>query len=244
MGPLINANGGRRVRAEVIARYVFNFQITAERARDTLPPWLTPELIDGTAILSFCPYLLRRLHIAGQPSLFGLSTICSAPRITANDGERRVAWVPARQATARVVGLGAQWHLSTQRFEHIRATFPTAVDDGQFEVVWPASQQVFRATLTPQPASQPMHTSTVFATTHAFERYFTCESAWSPSMTRDHFMKLDLVAAGTQYRPMDVTSINWSAAGPDAIFDSAFVGIGGKYCWTATDLARRALHTV
>ena len=114
----------RTVRAEVVTRYVFNFRLHPEDAHAMLPvPWLEPAIVDGSAILSFCPYVLRRLTVGRVPPWLGLRAVCAAYRLAVvehtTSGPRPAVWVPGRSASSTLVMRGSSWWLRTPRFEHI-----------------------------------------------------------------------------------------------------------------------------
>ena len=230
----------RSVFSEVIARYVFNFRCSPQLAERELPAPLRPDLVDGRAVLSFCPYVLRRLRTVRGRSAFGFATVFAAPRIAAIHRGQRVAWVPTRFATSRLVASRAPTHLGTPRFEHIHAQFPKNRRHGRLEIATAETADTFVAGLAPPAFANGG--SQLFATTADFVQFFSCDRAWSPAHGRDEraHVQIDLRAIGTHYAPLGISEISWSPRswandGTKPIeteFDSAFIGIGGEYQWS------------
>lgn len=128
--PVRSGDPLRSVGGRVVERWVFNFRIGEAAAVAMLPvPWLKPVLIDGSAVLSFCPYLIadlclgpdvvrtmpcsvgdhggnsrhrRLLRVGARNPLF-----FAASRLTVMDVRDRsgatLAWVPGRESGRALV---------------------------------------------------------------------------------------------------------------------------------------------
>jgi hypothetical protein len=222
--------GHLTVSAEVVTRFVFNFRVEPAVARALLPDALEPEIVDGSAVYSYCPYVLGNLRVDRRRVGKRPTTICAAGRITATDRGGRVAWVPARQTNSRSVALGAPFVIGTERFDVVRA----AVRTGPLGVVAIGRGSTrFEAIVAVASAAA----STLFSSTDDFVSFFTCESALSPGRAAPDFVRIDLDATGTRFMPLAVEGIVAMEAPAGAEFDSGFAGVGGQYRWRKVDNA-------
>ncbi|HEY8218260.1 MAG TPA: DUF2071 domain-containing protein [Acidimicrobiia bacterium] len=224
---------GRLVRAEVVTRYVFNFRMSPAEAAAMLPvPWLEPAIVDGSAILSFCPYVLRRLTVGRLPAWLGLDSICAAYRLAVvedtPDGPRPAVWVPGRSSSSAIVAWGARRWIHTPRFDRISE--PRSRRPGVLEYVRPGAAP-FRAVLGSEEHSPGCGS-------HAFagEREFGCfmdagTSSLAPGRRAGELVRIDLDLRGTRWAALPVVEVVDELVPEGAAFESAFVGRGGTYTW-------------
>lgn len=223
----------RVVRAEVVRRYVFNFRLRPEDAAAMLPVrWLEPALVDGSAIFSFCPYVLHRLTVGRVPAWLGLRAVCAAYRLAVVEhtaaGPRPAVWVPGRSASSKLVTWGARWWLHTPRFEHITARRREPIRVHEYAR---AGSTPFRAVLGPRDRS-----STRASRAFTDDRDFGCfmssgTSSLAPSRREGELVRIDLDAQGTRWEQLPVVDAVDDLVPSSATFESAFVGHGGSYTW-------------
>ena len=227
----------RSAKADVRARYVVNFRVDPAVARSILPvSWLEPQVINGFAVLSFCPYVLEAVRLAVMPRALGIRSICSAYRLAVIDHSgtepRAAVWVPARETDARTVaniGPGAL----RAGFERVAATITPDPSGTSIDFSRRSGERYFRARL--EPARQPE--GVLFADTEAFRTFFTAAAtSWAPSSVPGWLLQLDLDAGETGYSPLSATAVEASGLPEGATVDSAFLGLGGTYCWSCVGL--------
>ena len=227
----------RAAQADVRVRYVVNFRIDPDLARAMLPvPWLDPQIVRGHAVLSFCPYVLDAVRLSPLPRSLGVRAICSAYRLAVVDrsGSTPVAaaWVPARETNDRFVARLAPGSLRAG-FERLVASVTDDPDGTRISFTRLDHRPYFHARF--NPADQPG--GELFVDVAAFEGFFkAAATSWAPSTTEGSWVRLDLDAGETNYAPLAITDLDAPGLPGDAVFDSAFVGRGGSYCWSCTDL--------
>lgn len=237
----------RRAKADVRSRYVINFRVEPSVARSLLPvDWLEPQIVNGFAVMSFCPYVLDAVRLAGIPKMFGVASVCSAYRLAVIDisgpAARPAAWVPGRQTTARSVAKLGPRSLRTN-FDRITATITVGSSTATTSILMTQhnGDTMFRATV--EPAVDP--SGVLFEDTNAFATFFTAATtSWAPSSVAGSWMKLDLDAGNTRYSPLAITSVDAPDVVGDAVVDSAFIGVGGSYCWSCAGIRNSRAETV
>lgn len=247
----------RCVRARIVERWVFNFRLSPESAEALLPvPWLSPVLVDGSAVFSFCPYLIADVRIGHGPRLVRAHArpmFFSAGRLSVTDARdfsaRTVAWVPGRES-GRTLAVAIASRLLGAPFRRVSVSISaaappvadTTADDEaarRLEVGEPDGGLRFGATIGSVEALSDTRSDSLFASATDFERFFACSSSWAPSSRPGALKRLDLDAFGTRWGRVGATSITGSEVPQGAVFDSAFVGVGGEYRWTPVGTSRR-----
>ena len=227
----------RSAQADVRARYIVNFRVDPAVVRSLLPVrWLEPQVINGFAVLSFCPYLLEAVRLAVLPRALGIRSICSAYRLAVIDHSatepRAAVWVPARETDARTVaniGPGAL----RAGFERVAAAITPDRSGTSIDFSRLSGERYFRARL--EPTLRP--DGVLFGDTEAFRRFFAAATtSWAPSSVPGRMLQLDLDAGETVYSPLAVTAVEASGLPDGATIDSAFLGLGGTYCWSCVGL--------
>jgi uncharacterized protein DUF2071 len=230
----------RIVRAEVVTRYVFNYRLRPADAAAMLPvPWLEPAVVDGSAILSFCPYVLRRLTVGRVPAWLGLSAVCAAYRLAVveltPDGRRPAVWVPGRSASSPLVARGSRRWLHTPRFEHIAPRRGGAKGVLEYDRGGGAP---FRAVLGSQYRGL-VRSSRVFTDDREFGCFMSSgTTSLAPSRRDGELVRIDLDARGTRWRELPVVDVADDLVPSGATFESAFVGHGGSYAWWLAEESR------
>ena len=219
----------RTARADVLARYIINFRVEPSTARSLLPvDWLEPQIVNGFAVMSFCPYVLDAVRVGGLPKMFGISSICSAYRLAVLDlstpTPRPAAWVPARQTNARAVATLGPRSLRTS-FERIRATITDEASTATTSIRMSHRNGDTHFLASVQPAVRPY--GMLFEDTEAFANFFTAATtSWAPSSVTGSWMQLNLNAGDTCYSPLTVTEVGVGVG----------VGVGGPYRWSCAGL--------
>jgi hypothetical protein len=230
----------RIVRAEVVTRYVFNFRLRPADAAAMLPvPWLEPDVVDGSAILSFCPYVLRRLTVGRVPAWMGLRAVCAAYRLAVVEetpaGPRPAVWVPGRSASSPLVTRGSRWWLHTPRFEHIAPRRGAAEGVLEYDRGGAAP---FRAVLGSQRRGL-VRSSRVFTDDRDFGCFMSSgTTSLAPSRHDGALVRIDLDARGTRWEELPVVDVVDDLVPAGATFESAFVGHGGSYAWWLAEESR------
>ena len=206
-------------------------------------PWLTPLLVDGSAVFSFCPYRIDDVRIGPLATHRRRPMFFSAARLTVIDTRdpsgRTVAWVPGRESSAPgAATIGAL--LLGIRFR--RVTVAVDTDPGATQRLTVGERDSCRFSATVTEASVPTGPGVVgtrlFETTTQFERFFECAVSRSPAWRASASpapatARLDLDACGTYWSALKVMDVVGDVIPPGAVFDSAFRGVGGLYRWSA-----------
>jgi hypothetical protein len=228
----------RTAKADVRARYIVNFRLDPAVAASVIPvDWLEPQIVDGAAVLSFCPYVLTKVRLGLSPRCFGVEAICSAYRLAVIDrsgGEaRRAAWVTGRETDARTISaLGPSTvHAS---FARVAATVVETAGATTVDIAHLDGQPYFRATM--RHSDRP--SGTMFPDSAAFQSFFTAAAtSWAPSADGRSWSQLDLDAGETKYSPLSISAIAAPSLPSGAEPDSAFIGVGGSYRWSCASTA-------
>jgi len=226
---------GRAVHADVVHRHVFNFRMDPDEASRMLPvPWLEPAIVDGSAIFSFCPYILRRLTVGRVPAWLGLHATCAAYRLAVVErtsaGPRPSVWVPGRSTNSRLVSWGSEWWIRTPRFDRMSRALRRA-EHNLLEYERRGATR-FRAVLGPGDADAALE-SRAFAGEQAFACFMDAgTTSVAPGRRAGDLVRIDLDAAGTRWAALPVVEISDALLPRSATFESAFIGRGGSYVWT------------
>src|SRR5258708_16810460 len=90
------------VRAALAERFIFNFRMPPQMLASYLPvPWLTPQVVRGDGVASFCILDLRGITIAPLTTMVGLDSISCAPRYAVLDASRVPASPPVLVPTGQ-----------------------------------------------------------------------------------------------------------------------------------------------
>jgi hypothetical protein len=196
-------------------------------------PWLEPAVVDGSAIFSFCPYVLRRLTVGRVPTWLGLRAVCAAYRLAVVEhtsaGPRPAVWVPGRSASSALVRRGSRRWLHTPAFErivpHRRRSRPGVLEYSR------ARGGPFRAVLATV-AGGAARGSRAFTDDHDFGCFMSSgTSSLAPSRRAGELVRIDLDARGTRWKELPVVDVVDELVPASARFESAFVGLGGSYTW-------------
>ena len=237
----------RSVRGRIVERWVFNFRVPPSEAARMVPvPWLTPLLVDGSAVFSFCPYRVDQVRIGPLAMPHRRPMFFSAARLTVIDTRdpsgRTVAWVPGRESSALGAAMIGALVLGI-RFRRVTVAVHEGPGATQRLTIGERHACRFSATIvessgTSGPSGSGAMGTRLFATTSQFERFFECGVSRSPAWRASAspapaIARLDLDAPGTRWSALEAMNVTGDVIPPGANFDSAFRGVGGAYHWSA-----------
>lgn len=231
------------VRANLAERFIFNFRMPPEALTKYLPaPWLTPQLVKGHAVASFCLLDLRDITFAPLPAVCGPASVSCAPRYAVMDTsgpEVRPSVFVTRRYTSSAFGSWLTRLACTAPHPHARAEIrregrATMLRVGGLDEVASFSAEV-RAAAT--------DSSLLFPTPEAFAQFIAeGVSSYGLSLRGGRLTKIDLRKEDNGYEPLEVVRMDgplvesWVADGAE--FDSGYRTSGGRYEWTYTGLTK------
>lgn len=230
----------RTVKARMLERYIFNYRMPpAELAKRLPAPWLEPQVVGGSAAVSFCILWLNRLTVAPFPALFNFTTISCAYRIgvvdTSVDPPEPSVYVTDRWADLPLVSILGPLVLQ-DTIPVIKAAIGH-LPDGKthLEMSYTDASPLFSAAV--RPRADGTLGSSVFASVEEFTAFIKGGvSSYGASLHPGRLTKVDLYKEDVSYEPLDASidyselvDETWSDAG--LAFDSAVRAKGAKYVW-------------
>jgi len=236
----------RSVTAVLEERLLFNFRVAPQQLATQLPvPWLTPLVINGASILSFCILHLKEVTVWPLPgSVIGWKTISCAYRcgvLDASSGTPQPAvWIVDRLADLPIIAKLSPWLL----FDTLPVIRPRIQHSGNqinVEIDFPDCQNLFKAELTPAPNGQ--FRSKTFATLADFSSFIhNGITSYAASIFGDAMTKIDLIKEDPVYQPysakVDYSWLDSTWRNANLELDSAVRAHGGKYRWNYRGLVR------
>jgi hypothetical protein len=156
----------RSVTAVLEERLLFNFRVAPEKLATQLPvPWLTPLVINGVSVLSFCILHLKEVTIWPLPgSIIGWKTISCAYRCGVLDSSggspQPAVWIIDRLSDLPIIAKLSPWLLS-DTLPVIRPRIKHSGNLINVELDFPDCQKLFKAEL--EPARDGQFRSKTFA---------------------------------------------------------------------------------
>jgi hypothetical protein len=241
------------IRAHLAERFLFNFRMPLEAMSRYMPePWLTPQVINGYGVATFCILHLRNITYAPLPTVMGIQSISSAPRMAVIDQSQGhqdpAVFVTHRQTNS---GFGA-WYTKCWSAPH--PLVESVIEHGSngesnVSIHSLGGGLQFAAAV----RSAERLESALFASTDDFSAFIAQGiSSYGYSRYGRRLTKFDLHKQDMGYtviQPIGVRGSgieSWVSDG--AILDSAFHTSGGQYEWTyhgltATESIRRSVVT-
>ena len=157
----------RSVTAVLEERLLFNFRVAPEQLATQLPaPWLTPQVVNGSSVLSFCILHLKEVTIWPLPgSIIGWKTISCAYRcgvLDSSSGSPQPAvWIIDRLSDLPIIAKLSPWLLCDTlpvirpRIEHVGQQIDIEIDFPDRERLFKAEMLAPSATF-PAPRSFPL----------------------------------------------------------------------------------------
>jgi hypothetical protein len=225
------------IRARLAERFLFNFRMPLEAISKYMPEsWLTPQVINGYGVASFCILHLRNITYAPLPTVFGVQSLSSAPRVAVIDqskGRRDPAvFVTYRQTNSLfgawyTKGWSAPHPLVESAIEHVSEA------EAKVSIHSLHGELQFAATVCPAARLE----STLFASTDAFSAFIAQGvSSYGYSRYSRRLTKFDLHKQDMGYSALEAIGVSGSAIeswlSDGAVLDSAFHTRGGQYEWT------------
>lgn len=219
------------VSARMHERFIVNLRVPPQVLRDRLPACVTPQVVNGYAVVSFCMLDLRGVTLAPLPPIVGPRSISCAQRyaILAESGEPAV-FVPERQTNFAVgarlsaLGFSAPHRLVDIAIERESPATELRVQDG--------NDIMFEAAL--RPGGE--FSSAVFATLDDFAAFMAAGvRSYGRSRHEGRLTVLDLHKDDGSYEPLFIEWIggtfvdDWLAVG--AQIDSALRTTDAHYVW-------------
>ena len=225
------------IRARLAERFLFNFRMPLEAISKYMPePWLTPQVINGYGVASFCVLHLRNITYAPLPTVFGVQSISSAPRIAVIDRSRGqpdpAVFVTYRQTNS---AFGA-WYTKYWSAPHplVEAAIEH-VSEGETKVSIHSLLGELQFTATVRPSARL--DSALFASRDEFSAFIAQGiSSYGYSRYGRRLTKFDLHKQDMGYDVLQATGVSGSAIASwlsdGATLDSVFHTRGGQYEWT------------
>ncbi len=230
------------VRAHMHERFIVNYRMPPEAVSAYLPvSWLTPQVIQGSAVASFCVLDLRQVSPTPVPRSMGLTMISCAPRYAVMDHSvdppRPAVFVTERYSSS-VFG---SW-FTTLGFSaphpHVEVQWDHA-DDGMTIAVSDEDGEMFSAEAT---TDEPM-ASELFPTIDAFAALIASGvRSYGLSRHDGELTVLDLMKDDAQYEPYGLRTVTGSIAdrwiADGGVLDSAYRTADATYAWKYAGLVR------
>ncbi len=230
------------VRAHMHERFIVNYRMPPEAVSAYLPaPWLTPQVIAGSAVASFCVLDLRQVSPTPVPRSMGLSMISCAPRYAVMDHSvdppRPAVFVTERYSSSAfgswftTLGFSAPHPHIEVHWDHRDDEMMIAVSDEDGEM--------FRTVANAEAALS----SQLFPTVDDFSQLIASGvRSYGLSRHAGELTVLDLKKDDATYEPYGVASVTggvperWVADG--GAIDSAFRTADATYAWKYAGLVR------
>jgi hypothetical protein len=235
----------RSVTAELEERLLFNFRVAPQRLATQLPvPWLTPLVVNGSSILSFCILHLKNVTVWPLPgSILGWKTISCAYRCGVLDSSggspQPAVWIIDRLADLPVIAKLSPWLLN-DTLPVIRPRIQHSGGQINVEIDFPDCQTLFKANLSP--AHNGEFRSKTFPTIKDFSSFIhNGITSYAASIYGDALTKIDLIKEDPIYEPhsavVDFSWLDTMWRNGNLELDSAVRAHGGKYRWNYRGLA-------
>jgi hypothetical protein len=225
------------IRARLAERFLFNFRMPLEAISRYMPEsWLTPQVINGYGVASFCILHLRNITYAPLPTIFGVQSISSALRmavIDQSEGRRDPALFVIYRQTNSAFGA---WYTQCWSAPHplVESTIKHS-SNGESVVSIHSLAGGLQFAAAARPAARLE--SALFASTEDFSAFLAQGvSSYGCSRYGRRLTKFDLHKQDMGYTVLRPTNVSGSAIEPwlsdGAVLDSAFHTSGGQYEWT------------
>ena len=227
----------RTVYGKLLDRYLFNFRVDAQALQAKLPAieWLTPKLVHGYGVLSFCCLNLENVTMRPLPSILGVNSTSCAYRCGAVDNSRGLS-EPSVYVFGRYTNVPLISRLGTILFSGPMRLIDSSIGSNKFSTeirtCYPNGKPLFAATISRVRTSS--EESQLFDTTEDFVKFIKeGRSSYTPSNHRDHYSRVDLVEDSNYYEAVsariesNVLNNLWSDT--KLILDSVFHATGGRY---------------
>jgi hypothetical protein len=228
------------VRARLRERFIFNYAIPPRALEARLPSWLSPQLVNGRAIASFCILHLDEISVSAWPSRLGVSGLHGAHRFGVVDRSSR----PAVYVEERLAG--SPWAAAVTRTGFPGRHAPVMIEVARAEtgearsirVARPDGALVFAARLaTGGAALAPV--APVFPTAEDFARFLREGTvSYAPSIDPERLNRVDLAKEENAYAELEVAAIEdpvieeLTGAPASESFVGAWRTSGGRYVWS------------
>jgi hypothetical protein len=229
------------IHASLIERFIFNFRLPPEALAEKLPvPWLEPQIINDSCIMSFCILSLDGMTLAPLPGFLGYKTFSCAHRFGVIDisGDRPK---PAVYVLDRSTDLPQMARLAPRvvasSISQVHVNIPPGTEESNRDI------SILSLDLTPIFSATAKRSRQAKFESQVFESLDSCVefirggvSSYAPSLTNHELSKVDLHKNDLAYEPLRATIgfDHLESAWPDANlqFDGAIWTSGGKYHWT------------
>jgi hypothetical protein len=200
--------------------------------------WLTPQLVDGSAVASVCVLRLSKITAGPIPSMLGVQSVSAARRygiLNQRSGGSPAVFVTERTTNSALGSLFTGAGFSAQH-EHLPATISR--DDESTLVTLGDDRFNGRAV----PA--PHWSSSLFPTLEGFST-FLAEGirSYGKSRHEGQLTVLDLAKEDKGYEPLAAREVSGSLVQPwldaGAVLDSVARTTNAKYCWTYHGLTQK-----
>lgn len=227
----------RSITSRMEERLIFNFLIEPEELAKKLPvPWLEPQVINGSSVVSYCVLYLKRLSVSPIPPILPFETISSAYRIGVIDVSGREpqpsVFVTERWADLPWIARLAPW-IILDTVPVIEADLGRDGQTTRVDMSFFDGTPLFSAEAKPAPEFR----SRLFAGVDEFARFIKDGvTSWGPAIYGGAFTKVDLFKEDVGYQPLDA-KVSFSLLHqlwPDVEMplDSAVRATGARYKWT------------
>lgn len=229
----------RSITAVLEERLLFNFRVAPEQLATQLPvPWLSPMVINGSSILSFCILHLKEVTVWPLPgSIIGWKTISCAYRcgVVDSSGEtpQPAVWIIDRLSDLPVIAKLSPWLL----YDTLPIMLPQIHHTGEqidVQLDFPDCEKLFKATMNPAPNGE--FQSRIFGTMKDFSSFIhNGVTSYAASIYGDALTKIDLIKEDPVYQPysasIDYSWLESTWRNANLELDSAVRAHGGKYRW-------------
>ena len=235
----------RSITAELEERLLFNFRVAPEQLATQLPvPWLTPLVINGSSVLSFCILHLKNVTLWPLPgSVIGWKTISCAYRCGVLDSSggspQPAVWIIDRLSDLPVIARLSPFLLN----DTLPVIRPRIQHSGEYidvEIDFPDCQKLFKAKMSPAPNGE--YRSKTFATLKDFSSFIhNGVTSYAASIFGDAITKIDLIKEDPVYQPysahVDFSWLDTTWRNGNLELDSVVRAHGGRYRWNYRGLA-------
>ena len=224
------------VYGNLVDRYLFNFKTEPEEIQKHLPKvdWLSPRMINGYGVVSFCLLKLKGLTVWPLPSGLGLRTTscayrCAVYDISGGNPEPSV-YVLGRNTDMSIISyLGPT--LFSGQIEKIDTSIFKNSQTVEIDAQFSNGKKMFSATVN---NSKRQTRSKLFESVESFESFIkNGVSSYTPSTQQSKYSRVDLETDSNIYEQVDA-KINfncldekWDNAKLE--FDSAYRAGGKQY---------------
>lgn len=223
------------IRATLVERFIFNFRFPAKSLAKRLPKWLSPQIIDGSCVASFCILDLDRVTFGLVPDAIGVRNKNCAHRFGVIDqaSGAPAVYVAERNTDSRLGSFITSLGFPGQH-SHVDARIDRRSDHVDIRVSSDGSP-IFSARV----RARPDFDSGIFRSQQVFAEFMASGvRSYCPSKNRDVLNIVDLEKDEPIYTPLSVDEVdddflrNWSDSSDELLIDSAARTAGGRYVWT------------